>query len=86
VTTLKKMPATRTKIKMITYPAARGRTCAACHAHTYAVYRSYSASERASERERERERGGERRERGRRERDRRVQGCRTVTAMFCNLN
>lgn len=34
VTTLKKMPATRTKIKMITHPAADVRALRVTHAHT----------------------------------------------------
>lgn len=42
VTTLKKMPATRTKIKMITYPAADVRALRVTHAYTYATYRRSS--------------------------------------------
>lgn len=34
VTTLKKMPATRTKIKMITYPTANVRALRVTHTHT----------------------------------------------------
>lgn len=51
------------------YVPHRGRTCAACHAHTH-------VSDVSEEQQR-----GVRGEGGRR-----VQGCTTVTAMFCNLN
>lgn len=70
------MPATRTKIKMITYPAADVRALRVTHAYTYAMYRRNTEDE-----------GVDGMGRGRGEKgDRRMQGCRTVTAMFCNLN
>lgn len=42
VTTLKKMPATRTKIKMITYPAADVRALRVTHARTRIHARVYT--------------------------------------------
>lgn len=54
------------------YVPRRGRTCAACHARTHAHTRTPAYRRRSDQGEKE---GG-----------RRVQGCRTVTAMFCNLN
>jgi len=66
VTTLKKMPATRTKIKMITYPIADVRALRVTRTRTRRI--------------------GGAAEEGEEEGGRHVQGCTTVTAMFCNLN